>query len=329
MTFFEVATAMAFCYFADCGVEYAVCEVGLGGRLDATNVLRPACTVVTCIDIDHQSQLGHTKEEIAREKLGTVKEGVPVVTAEKDPAVIEVHREVASGRGSRLVVLDSEAEIDVEGCDTCGTRFSYRTGGTILEGLHTPAVGLHQARNAALAIKTLEIAALDGAVDEAAMRSGLASTRIPGRFQIVEAGGGTVVLDVAHNAGGAGALALTARRVFPGKKAVLLIGMSADKDRRSVLARLVPLAEFVIVTRPDFGRHERRAEAADLLAVAKELHGRVFEIPDVGEAVEAALDLLSDDLYLLVTGSFYTVAEAMMFLGRKEGGTGKTDEAPH
>jgi dihydrofolate synthase/folylpolyglutamate synthase len=317
LTFFEAATAMAFCCFRDTGVELAVCEVGLGGRLDATNVLRPRCAVITSIGIDHTEQLGTTKESIALEKLGIVKEGVPVVTGEADAGILALHREVAHARGARLRVLEEEVCLRLIGCSSSGTSFDYDSPGFACEGLEVPLVGPHQARNAALALLSIETALGPDVLDEAAVRRGLAGARAPGRFEIVETPRGTVVLDAGHNPAAMEVLVRTCGAVFPGQRPVVVIGMSSEKDVEGVLAILAPLAAEFIVTEPDYRRHDRKARAARLLPVARAVHGRVREEPDPGSAVAQGLESAAggNGDYVLVTGSFYTVAGAMEYLG--------------
>lgn len=314
LTFFEAVTAMAFCYFRDSGVGFAVCEVGLGGRLDATNVLRPRTSVITMIGVDHEEQLGREKESIAMEKLGIVKERIPLVTGEADPGILALHTKAAREKQADLFVLDREVELLPGECSPCGSSFDYRSAGITLEGLEVGLVGPHQVRNAALALLSLEVALGQGAVSETAVRRGLQEARAPGRFEIVPTRRGCVVLDVAHNPAAVEVLVHTSQTVFPGKKPVVVLGMSSDKNVEAVLCTLSPLAREFIVAKPDYRRHERKARAADLLPVAGRMHEKVSEEPDVAMAVRAGLGRTGSDDYLLVTGSFYTVSEARAYL---------------
>jgi dihydrofolate synthase/folylpolyglutamate synthase len=314
LTFFEATTALAFSYFRDMSVTFAVCEVGLGGRLDATNLLSPCCTVITHVDIDHQAQLGSSKGDIAREKLGIVKTGVPIATGEDDPSLLAIHRETARRNGSDLHVLDERVEILREAYDLTGTMFSYRSPRMELEKLKILPLGMHQVRNAALAAMTLEVMADASPASTESIRRGLSRTVIPARLQIIDTEFGMVILDVAHNPGAARALRDALLTLLPGRRAVVVIGMSADKDSGSILQALAPVAAQFIVSKPDFARHERRALPADLLETARRVHDMVSEAADISTAVACGLDAVGENSYLLVTGSFYTVSEALSFL---------------
>jgi dihydrofolate synthase/folylpolyglutamate synthase len=314
LTFFEAVTAMAFCYFRARGVELGVCEVGLGGRLDATNVLLPRCAVITTIGIDHEEQLGPSKRSIALEKLGIVKEGVPVVTGEEDREIIALHRDIAREREAGLYVLGEEVHLRYGACSSRGSSFDYRSAGMSLDGLRVRLAGSHQVQNAALAILSVEVALGAGAVSEEAVRRGLLEARAPGRFEILATPRGAVVLDVAHNPAAMQVLVKTSEEVFPGVKPVIVLGMSSDKNGEGVVRILSPLAGEFIVTKPDYRRHDRKARAAHLFPVARGIHGSVCEEPDVGRAVSIGLERTGGGRFLLVTGSFYTVAEAIAYL---------------
>ncbi|MFQ6103428.1 MAG: bifunctional folylpolyglutamate synthase/dihydrofolate synthase [Candidatus Glassbacteria bacterium] len=318
LTFFEVATALAFSYFRDMGVEFAICEAGMGGRLDATNVLSPCAAVITNIGIDHGQQLGSTKKKIAMEKLGIVKELVPIATGETDHSLLAEHRRVARNNRAPLHVLDERVEIELSECTMSGTRFSYSSPDTMLEGLHTTLIGPHQARNAALAIMALETIRDVIYLREEHIRKGLAEAWLPGRFQVIETPSAKIILDVAHNPSASRALVETLRLVLPGKEAVVVAGMSSDKDTKNTLGPIAPIARKFIVSRPDFSRHERKAQAAQLYDVVRDIHGSVSQVPDIATATSLGLETVDEKSYMLITGSFYTVAEALSFL-RSEG----------
>ena len=318
LTFFESTTALAFSFFRDTDVEVAICEVGLGGRLDATNVLSPIGIVITGIGIDHQAQLGSSIERIAREKLGIVKSGIPVATGETEPAVLDIFRQTALENGSDLIILDEHAVVETSRCGLDGSVFSYSSSELDLKDLHVNQVGPLQVRNAALAVMCLEVTSgwLGGAEDW--IRSGLERVSIPGRFQVIQTERGMVVLDVAHNISAAEALVDSLRTVLPGRKAVVVIGMSSDKDKEGILRTLAPAAREFIVSKPDFYRHERRTTAAELYETAAGLHDRVSEAPSISAAFSRGLEALDQESYLLVTGSFYTVSEVIASM--KSGG---------
>lgn len=222
-TVFEVLTAVAFWYFAKKKVDYAVIEVGMGGRLDATNVIYPLVAVITNIELEHTAVLGKTLAKIAVEKAAIIKPGVPVVTAEKKEEVLSVLRFQAEKNQSLLVQVGSEGE-----------------------GFTTSLLGEHQKLNAACAVAAVRLAGIEA--DKKTIIAGLKKAVWPGRFQVVSRNPLTI-LDGAHNPAGIRALVATLRREFPGKKFTFLFGAQQDKDVKTMLPWLRPLAEEVIVTR--------------------------------------------------------------------------------
>lgn len=175
-------------------------------------------------------------------------------------------------------------------------------------------VGAHQVRNAALALFTLEECFKGLSYTEEKIRRGLKETTVPGRFQVIETPRGIVILDVAHNIAASSVLTGALRETMRDKKAIVVVGMSSDKDSRGILETLSSVTREFIVSKPDFTRHERRAEPAELLDSARRLNHRSREEPDISSAVSRGLDALDGESYLLVTGSFYTVSEALSFL---------------
>jgi dihydrofolate synthase/folylpolyglutamate synthase len=213
-TFFEVVTAMALVYFREQRADPVVWETGLGGRLDATNIVTPLVAVITPISFDHQQYLGTTLAEIAGEKAGIIKPGVPVVTAPQPPAALAVIRQACAARGCRLIEVREPLDWEV------------------------PLVGAHQRWNCATAVAALRLL---GWADTA-IRAGLKKTSWPGRFQVLP---GPVVLDGAHNPAGAEALAATLRAQYPGRKIALILGVLRDKDYRAVCRILAPVADQI------------------------------------------------------------------------------------
>ena len=280
LTFFEAVTVAAFRLFARAGVEIAVVEVGLGGRLDATNVVEaPLATVVTSIDRDHQAMLGDSLEAIAREKVAICKPGAPALLAAASPEILELLAEEARARGARPVL-----------------RLGYELAE--LPG-SAPLAGAHQARNAALAVAAARCAR-PGLTDEAVAR-GLSLVRWPGRLEHLVRGGQVYLLDVAHNAEGARALA-AALAAAP-RPRVLVFGVAADKDARAMLAALRPAVDDVIFTR---GRSERLVDPATLVTHA---HGRICHA--VAEALAAAV---APGGTVVIAGSCYLVGETRAWL---------------
>ena len=309
-TYFEAATALAFTCFAECGVEVAVVETGLGGRLDATNVLRPAATAITPISLDHTEWLGESTEAIAREKGGIFKPGAPACLGRIDPLPLAALERVARGVGAPVARLGREAEVsdvEVRAGETC---FRY-VSASRPDGLRlaTGLPGRHQADNAALALLLLDRSGYPP--EESSARRGIAHARLPGRFEVRPPGGGRpgCVFDIAHNPAAIAVLCETLAELPLARPLVAVVGMLADKDWKRALARLALDSDTMILTRPA-APAERRwdpSRAQEWLSRERGLEAIVCR--DVAEAVARALTLAGAGT-LLVTGSAYTVGEA-------------------
>ncbi len=306
-TFFEVTTAMAFACFAEEGVDIAVVETGMGGRLDATNVITPLVAVITNIDIEHTDYLGNTLDLIAGEKAGIMKPGVPVVTGAAQPTVISVLEREAAKLGAPLYRLNkdfSPGEISSGG----ERRFNYRGIWENHGRLEVPLIGRYQVDNACLALAVIECLRNAGiAVGEAALREGLAQTRWEGRLELV-AKRPDVYLDGAHNPASARMLVSALndlKRSY--RRLVLVLGILGDKDFRGIAAEIVPLADRVIVTRPEYSR---AMDPVRLSAFVRTLHGSVDTAETVGKAIQLARAGASPEDLILVTGSLYVVCDA-------------------
>ncbi len=304
-TFFEVLTAAALVRFAEAGARWAVLEVGLGGRLDATNAVEPVLSCVTTVALDHTAILGDTVEAIAAEKAGVLRAGVQAVSGVLGPAgrVIE---ERAAGLGAPLVVYGREFWGEAATLSWEGTAFTWRrVGGGEGDGMRvvSPLVGRHQVANLALG---LEAARAVGVGAATAVRA-VASARWPGRLEPFEHRGRRVVLDGAHNPAAAVALA-EAVRELEGGVAVLVFGASADKDVRGVLAELAPLARTVVLTHA-----ARSPRAMSPAAAAAELPpgvGAPLVAADPERALELAMECAGPGETVLVAGSLFLVGEA-------------------
>ncbi len=314
-TFFEATTTLAFAHFAERGVQYAVVEVGMGGRFDATNILTPLVSVITTIGLDHQEYLGETPEAIAREKAGIVKRSLPVVTGRLGAGSLRVIRAAASDQLAPCFSLGEDFDILGESPQ----RFAYRGVWRSYDGLSCPLAGRHQLDNAACALAALELADERGArVGEGAIRDGIRTVRWPGRLELAGRKP-DLLLDGAHNPQAAEALAaylttLRARRGLAGRgRIILVLGMMRDKDHRSVLARLtaVPGVAQLIVTR---AAHPRAAASEDLARKGADLGVPVLVCPSVGEAFARARALAGPDDTILITGSLLVVGEAKAIL---------------
>jgi dihydrofolate synthase/folylpolyglutamate synthase len=290
-TYFETVTAMGFWLFRELGVETAVVEVGLGGRLDATNVIEPALTVITPIDFDHEIYLGHTLEAIAGEKAGILKPGVPAVFARQRPEA----RAVLEARAAQLDIPVCRAEDfeirDLE-IDARGSRFS---------GLHCPLAGEHQVDNAVTAALALEWLHVDP--------RGIQDARWPGRLEHV-APNPDIILDGAHNPAGARAVARYIERFYADRKLHLIFGAMRDKSIEEIAGVLFPLADDLVLTAPA----NPRALRPEALA---ELAGRGEIAATVTKAIDLARARASADDAILIAGSLFLAGEARAIFSRR------------
>lgn len=334
-TFFEFVTAMAFLYFARNSVDWAVVEVGMGGRLDATNVITPEVSVITRIGYDHKEFLGETLTEIAKEKAGIIKDGIPVISAMQEKEAEDVICRTAKERSSRLFVYGKDFSGTLKSTGLKGTFFDYSDDSCSLSDLYTPLAGEYQVSNACIAIKAGMVALKDrnalcvmrnefkedifypSRITDYASRikKGLASTRWHGRLEVVS-NDPMIMIDGAHNPDAAKALSEFAKKHLNDYRTVLIMGIMSDKDIAGILSPLLPIASDIIFTAPNYGRAaspERLAEyAADMGFSSKTAN-------TVKEAIEMATSelLTPNSKLILITGSFYTIGEAMEILGEK------------
>ena len=309
-TFFELTTAMAFLHFGRRMADVAVVEVGLGGRLDATNVIRPHVAVITNIALEHEEYLGRTVAEIAGEKAGIVKSEVPVITSARGEALGVIGR-AASALDAPVVSVPDAYRWRVRESSLSGQVFDLDGPRGCYEALRIPLAGRHQVDNAVLAVATVEAARDRGLwSDEAAIRRGLAMTEWPGRLQIIE-GRPRLILDGAHNPAGAQALAtfLAEHRAELGRL-ILVFGVLKDKNWGAMLGCLAPLADEIILTHPPTSRG---ADPAGLRSAVQGRAGtRVAAEPAEALALARATAGAADTI--LVAGSLYTVAAALRIL---------------
>ncbi len=305
-TFFEATTCMAFEHFARERVDVAVVEVGLGGRLDATNVLTPLATAVTSIGLDHMQYLGNTIEQIAAEKAGIFKAGVPAIVGDGDAAIRRRLATLARAAGaSEVLVVGDDWLVDDIVVSAAGTSFSIaeRASGRRRE-LRTSLVGRHQASNTAVALAMLRLAG--GEYAEAGERANRALGRvaIPGRFQRC----GSIIFDVAHNPAGISVLCEALDAVSVPHPLSCLITVLADKDWRTMIALLATRTDRLILTAPPSVPSDRAWALDEAVAFARE-HGWPAESePDFDRALEISREGAAATL---ITGSFHTVGDAM------------------
>lgn len=312
-TFFEATTALAFLCFAEAGVDLAVVEVGLGGRLDSTNVVEPLATAVTNVARDHTEYLGESLEEIAWEKAGIFKPGVPAVVGETAAGPREVLRRRAAEVGAPLVEVDAERTISGVRVSLDGTRFRLDSARWGSRELRIPLIGAHQARNAALAAELLGVLPDDARPPWEAIEAGFAAVRWAGRMQVVRQRGATWIFDVAHNPDGVAALTAALDSVDLPRPVVLVASILADKAWDAMLPPLLARADAAILTVAESAPEARRWDAEQVArALDAEIPVRV--IPDLPDALMRA-ETLAPYGTLLVTGSVHTVGDALAVLG--------------
>ncbi len=314
-TFFEATTALAFLCFAEAGVELAVVEVGLGGRLDSTNVVLPEACAITNVARDHVEYLGESLQGIAREKAGILKPGVPAVTAETAPGPLAEIRARAADVGAPLVSLDDVARVEDVHTSLDGTRFLLRSERWGEREVRIPLVGAHQARNAALAAELLGLLSDDLRPTWEAVEAGFAGVRWPGRMQVERIRGQTWIFDVAHNPAGVEALAAGLDALDLPRPVVLLTAILSDKAWSEMLPPLLARADGAILTVAESAPASRRWDpeaAAASLTVPPRFPLRV--IPDLRAALERA-ETLAPYGTVVVTGSVHTVGDALGLLG--------------
>ncbi|HEY76181.1 MAG TPA: bifunctional folylpolyglutamate synthase/dihydrofolate synthase [Thermoflexia bacterium] len=320
VTTFEAITAMAFAYFARQGVEVLVAEVGLGGRLDATNVLLPEVAVITSLSLDHTYLLGNTLPEITREKAGIIKPAVPVVSAPQRPEAIHVIEEVSQERQAPLVEVGRDWTWDPGPFDLSGQSFTarrVRDGGSDLAGEYwIPLLGRHQLENGTTAVATLQVLRDRGFdLPSVAVKEGLRRVEWPGRMEVLGENP-LVVVDCAHNPYSAQVLRSALETWFPGRKWVLVFGASSDKNIAGMLRALLPITDYLIVTR---SQHPRAAAPIDLADVAASVGGGAEVAVNVRRALQRAKAALEPGDGILVTGSIFLVAEAREVWAERNG----------
>jgi len=307
-TFFEVTTAMAFEYFRERDIDVAVVEVGMGGRMDATNVVDGLVSVVTRVDLEHTEHLGKSVPRIAREKSGIIKTSSRAVTVDQEalPVIAARCREVHAP----LIVVGRDVHPERLAQALHGQTIRIRGPFGTLE-VHTPLLGSFQIENAAVAVTALtELRAAGFEVPDAAIRDGIAATQWPARLQVVRENP-LIMVDGAHNRPAADALANSFKELFPGRKALVVTGILNDKDLAGMAAALGPLSHRVYVGRPK----SPRAFDVEDVANAFRPYAPVESIPPIGSAIDAAVAAARPGDIILITGSIYTAGEALDHLG--------------
>jgi|LauGreDrversion4_2_1035121.scaffolds.fasta_scaffold91305_1 dihydrofolate synthase/folylpolyglutamate synthase len=316
-TFFEVVTAVCFKFFAEQAVDIAVIEVGLGGRLDSTNVIRPEACVITSIDFDHMKLLGNTLEEIAREKAGIFKKDVPAFIFESEPSVQQAIAEVAERTGAPLRVVNKDIDYSARFCVTEDlgphTRVCLYSKNSRLEHLPVPLPGEHQASNCGLALAVVDhLKTVGFDCPEDKITAGLAATKVPGRMQLVW-DRPRVLVDGAHNPAAVGALMRCVGAHVPYDSMICVFGCCSDKDVPGLIDKVNLGADKVIFTRA--AGNPRAADPEDLQKLFNERSGKMSQVAkSLPEALEMATRAVSREDLVCVTGSFYLVGETLKHL---------------
>ncbi len=307
LTFFEITTALAFLHFSDSKVEEAMVEVGMGGRLDATNVIRPRCSVITPISVEHKAYLGDTLSKIAYEKASIIKDGVPVVCSPQTPEAMRVISWMAQSKASNVRYLGRDFQAECVGQDLEGVTVRLNAlGAEVKLGL----LGRYQCQNAAVAAEMALEVSKNIPVPRDSIIEGLSKARWPGRLDVVRRSPMTV-LDVTHTPEGARAVA-SELTVFPGSPRIMVVGMLRDKDVRSAMAILAPLFDRVVCTSPS---SPRAFSPQEMLEAALPFNRNALAVDGVGKAIDAAEEMAGKDGFIFVSGSLYTIGEAMQHLG--------------
>jgi dihydrofolate synthase/folylpolyglutamate synthase len=324
-SFFEMLTGMAFEYFSRRKVEIAVLEVGMGGRLDATNVVEPLVSVITDISLDHEKFLGNTVAQIAREKAGILRKGVPAVVLPQMPeandvighAILDIGADAVNAVPYVPPVSPAAEPAIVITTDDAARRFVSRYPLAVMGKeitVETPLLGRHQLRNVALAIAAADELRKQGfRVTADSVERGIRQTHWPGRFQIIaEASQPDIILDVAHNPAGAWALRSTLSAAYPEARIKMIFGAMRDKAIANIAEILFPLTEIVLLVQAD---NPRSATPEEIRSAAQRTTVEMEDVPQMAAALARARQLAKPGEIILVTGSIYVVGEAMRALG--------------
>ncbi len=313
VSFFELYTALAFLCFSSCGVDLAVVEVGLGGRLDATNVIKPSVVAITPIGLDHTAELGCTLGAIAGEKAGIIKEGVPVVMGIQPPAAEQVIRRRAGELGAPVIAVSDRPDRGPVAVGAVresleGTRFDIEGRRGSYRDLRVPLLGRHQSANAATAVAVVECLQDQGwdlGPDD--IRTGLGRVAWPGRLQLIR-GEPDILVDGGHNPGAVRALGGLLRRLAGGRRVVMVFGANRDKDLAAVGKEIAALAPELVLTR---SRNERSADPGELEQRIGAGAAAARAAATVPGAVRLALEIARPRDLVCVAGSFYVAGEAL------------------
>ncbi|HTY07978.1 MAG TPA: folylpolyglutamate synthase/dihydrofolate synthase family protein [Candidatus Edwardsbacteria bacterium] len=313
-TVFEILTALAFLYFQEMGVDWAVLEAGMGGRLDCTNVVNPRVSVITSVSKDHTEVLGATIAKIAAEKAGIIRQDGLVVTAPQGSEALKVVLHRCQELNARLFQVGRDVGFRVVGQQAGRVLVDFAGSFGQMSNVEVALAGDFQAENAATAFAALRcLQYRNVVVPDAAVRAGFRSVSWPGRMQQVS-DRPLIILDGAHNDYSARRLRQAVDALHPGRELVIVLGISANKDIAGIVAQLVPGARAVVITR---ARHSRAADFAAIRAEVAKAKVASIEVDGLAEALAKAEELATADSLILVTGSLFLVGEALEIVGKK------------
>ncbi|OGG03825.1 hypothetical protein A2W14_04760 [Candidatus Gottesmanbacteria bacterium RBG_16_37_8] len=306
-SYFEILTGMAFLYFKEQKVDLAVIEVGMGGRFDATNVIKPEVAVITNVGLDHIEVLGETVEEIARDKTGIIKKGITVVSGVDQQSVIKILEEKTKREKAKLYLLNRDFDFKIQRISQQGSVFDYR-GNKKMRNLALRLLGEHQIENAAIAIKTVE--EWNG-ISEKDIRMALKNTQIAGRLEIVRKKP-LVILDGAHNPDKMKALVKAIKTIWRDKKVTLVLAIKEGKDALEMLRLILPIAKKVILTKYQLLTDQGNIRSYDPVKIKKIIDENKYNIEieiinKAQEAVEKTLRTAHEEDLILVSGSLYLI----------------------
>ena len=316
-TFFEIVTAIAFLYFEREKTDLSVLEVGMGGRLDSTNIILPEVSVITPVGYDHTDRLGKTLDKIAFEKAGIIKEGIPVISSIQEPDALAVISKTCNEKRSLLYLVGQDILIyDIKVAQRngiYGTECVIETWRNRYKNIFLPLVGRHQVENCAAAIGSLEVLAGKGVIkiDNELIVNALADIRCPARIEVISEEPLTIV-DTAHTVASMKILRESIKESFSFRKLVLVIGLSSDKDIEGVLKEIVSISNDLIFTRTG---NPREADPEQMAVIAKRFsQNNLMVIEDIDEAMEEAKRIAKKDDLICITGSFFLAGKVKELL---------------
>lgn len=310
-TNFEVLTALAFLYFSEKNIDIAVVEVGLGGAIDSTNVITPMISIITNVTMDHKEYLGNTEEKIAKVKAGIIKKGVPIVTGSLNSDILKVIENKAKSCGSKIYRIGYEFSALPKSFFKRGSYFIFQNKDWEKKILFS-LVGHHQVRNGALALETIWCLKKNGLIiDEEKMIESMKHVLWPGRLELIEYKGKRILLDAAHNVDGAKHLGLALKSIYHFQKLVFVLGILENKQRQKMMQYLGPIADIIIVTKPNSTR------AGDYEVIATLAKKYVFDVilePNIEKAVSIGLSKANENDIVCIAGSIYMINKAREIL---------------